>query len=48
MLYFAKISKKNKTELVVKDTYEKLLNYIEKWYNTWKIDCIIKGEYIDD
>lgn len=47
MIYFAKISKKDKMEIVAQDSKEELLKYIEKWYNTWHIDYIIKGEYED-
>lgn len=45
MIYCAKISKKDKMEVIVRESKEELLKYIKKWYNTWYIDYIIKGEY---
>ena len=47
MLYFAKISKKDKMEIVAKNDKEALLKYIERWYKDWRIDFLIEGQYID-
>lgn len=47
MIYLAKLSKKDKIEVTAQDSKEELLNYITRWYSTWHIDFIIKGEYED-